>query len=67
MPSPTFELGKCVRMTCPVDDPIGLPAIWWGMPYRRGVSYFSLVIGELVPKQIALRNPESSPSEWRLP
>jgi CBS domain containing-hemolysin-like protein len=26
-----------------------------------------LVIGELVPKQIALRNPEESPSEWRLP
>src|SRR5499426_481646 len=31
------------------------------------ITYLSLVIGELVPKQIALRGPEKSPSGWRLP
>ena len=31
------------------------------------ITYFSLVVGELVPKQIALSNPEKSLSEWRLP
>ena len=47
MPSPTFELRRCERRTCPVDDPIGLPDICEGVSalqcstafgpgYRRG-------------------------------
>jgi magnesium and cobalt exporter, CNNM family len=31
------------------------------------ITYLSLVIGELVPKQIALRDPEKIASGWRLP
>ena len=29
------------------------------------ITYLSIVIGELVPKQLALRNPEASPAPWR--
>jgi putative hemolysin len=29
------------------------------------LTYLSLVLGELAPKAIALRNPESWPSWWR--
>ena len=53
-------VGWLTRLGLPehIAEPLGFGAV------VTGITYLSLIIGELVPKQIALRNPERWPAQW---
>jgi len=53
---------------------VRLSVVPWLAPYSEAIgiavvviviTYLSLIIGELVPKRLALNNPEGSPRRWR--
>ncbi|HUF30106.1 MAG TPA: CNNM domain-containing protein, partial [Gemmatimonadaceae bacterium] len=59
-----FWLGLSAAQGCPSTSAESISRIGWIAPYAetvafvRIITFFTLIIGELVPKRIALANPE---------